>query len=81
MLTIKVNWGLNSEGHPFYSVFTADKYTVDVLGWSGDSKNGSKPSQVRLLLDDDKHDILLGLGTKTYVMNPHGSTIDTIIVY
>ena len=69
MLTIKVNWGNNSDGFPMYSVYTADKYSVDHL-----------PTTVRLLLDDDKHDILLGLGSRTYVMNTHGATVDTIIV-
>ena len=53
-----------------YSVYTADKYTVD----------GLSKTTVRLLLDDGKHDIQLGLGSRTYVMNTHGATVDTIVV-
>jgi hypothetical protein len=70
MLTLKVNWGDNHEGFPMYSVYTAEKYLVDVLS----------VGSIRLLLDDGKHDISLGKGSKTYVMNDRGATVDTIIV-
>lgn len=69
MLTIKICWGNNSAGFPMYSVYTAEKYTVDP----------QNVGTIRLLLDDTKHDICLGAGSKTYVMNDRGATVDTIV--
>ena len=77
MLTVRVNWGNNSEGFPLYSVYIAEKYTVDT------NPEASKPDAeyyTRLLLDDGKHDIRLGKGSRTFVMNTHGATVDTIVV-
>lgn len=67
MFTIKIEWGNNSEGFPMYSVFNAEKYIVDGMS-----------DYVRLLLDDTKHDIQLRPGSRTYIMNDKGATIDTI---
>jgi hypothetical protein len=54
-----------------YSVYTAEKYTV--LGVQNEK-------YLHLVLDDGRVDINLGVGSRTFVMNDRGSTIDTIVV-
>jgi hypothetical protein len=71
MLTLRINWGPHSPDFPMYSVYTAEKYTV--LGVQNDK-------YLHLVLDDGRVDINLGVGSRTFVMNDRGSTIDTIVV-
>lgn len=64
-MTLKIEW---APDYPGYTVFTADNYVVN--------RNSNETTQ--LLLDNGKHDILLTKGSKVYVMNDRGSTVDTI---
>lgn len=70
MLTIKVYWGPHSPDFPLYSVYSGSKYTL----------SGVEGADFKHLVIDDSINIELGKGTRTYVMNSHGSTVDTIIV-
>jgi hypothetical protein len=76
-MTVLVNWANDNGGDlPLRSAWECEKYTVDA------TKNACGPGKdgVRLLLDDGKHDIYLGTGSRAYVMNSHGATIDRIVV-
>lgn len=64
MLTLKIEW---APDYPGYTVFTADCYVVN--------RNSNETTQ---LLLDGKQDILLTKGSKVYVMNDRGATVDTI---
>jgi len=67
MFTIKAVW--KHSDFPSYSVYTAEKYCV---GRRGDTN-------VTTVMIDDIREIAVGEGDRVYVMNEHGSTIDTII--
>jgi len=71
-MTIKIVWG--QLGFPLYHVYTADQYLVESLR----DDNGAATGNMRLLIDSDKHDILLSGKDRAYVMNDRGSTIDVI---
>lgn len=74
MLTIKVCWGVdNHHGFPMYSVFTGKKYSVEV------NPEGPNTPYTSLSIDDGVNNINLGPGSRTYVMNGSGATVDTII--
>jgi hypothetical protein len=80
---IKVEWQKpNEDGHTMYNVWEASEYFVEFLGWSGSGginvPTVSGPSQVRLMLDSSKHDIILSNGDTAFVMNDTGKTIDII---
>jgi hypothetical protein len=75
MLTIKVYWGPHALDFPLYSVYSGNKYTVSGV----ENRDGSIADFKHLVIDDSVN-IELGKGSRTYVMNSHGATIDTIIV-
>lgn len=78
-MIVKVDWAKpNSDGFKMYHVWECSEYFVEVTGYKGDSINGSSPSNIRLMLDCDKHDIVLNGGDTAYVMNDSGKTIEVV---
>jgi hypothetical protein len=78
-MIVKVAWAQpNSEGHQMYHVYQASEYLVEFLGWSGSSGGPSGPSQARLMIDGDAHEIYLSHGDTAYIMNDEGKTIDVV---
>jgi len=61
-----------------YHVYQCSDYFVEITGFSGSSNGPSGPSNVRLMLDGDKHDIALSGGDEAFIMNDTGKTIDII---
>ena len=78
-MIVRVNWAQpNSDGHQMYHVYQATEYFVETTGWSGSLNGPSGPSNVRLMLDGDKHDICLSNGDTAFVMNDDGKTVDVV---
>ena len=67
-MVIRVDWV--NVGHKLYHVYEASDYFVE--------PSDSTESQVRLVLDNGKHDMLLSGGDVAWIMNNDGKTIDTI---
>lgn len=66
MLTVRIDWA--TKEFPLRSGYTCEKYTVDQLN----------EDSIRLLLDDGKHDILIGGKAEAFIMNDHAATVDII---
>jgi len=82
-MIVKVEWSKpNSDGFKMYHTYECSEYFVEITGWSGSCgpgmKTESQPSNVRLMLDCNKHDICLSGGDVAYIMNNEGKTIDIV---
>lgn len=78
-MIVRIHWAQpNSDGHKMFHIYECKEYFVEELAYSGSSNGPSGPSQIRLMLDCQEHDICLSNGDVAYVMNNEGKTIDSI---
>lgn len=70
-MMLKIEWATRPIGSRSYHVWQMDEYFVE------DVQNTS-PSQVRVILDSSRHDILMTAGDIAYVMNDDGKTVEII---
>ena len=71
-MIVKVAWGKRTLDAPeMYHVYQCSEYFVE-------EAKDCAPTQIRLMLDANKHDISLSNGDAAFIMNDVGKTIDVI---
>ena len=78
-MIVKVCWEKTGVGskNGLYHTYEVSHYLVEIISWSG-AIDTSTPRKIRLVLDDNKHNLLLSGGDIAFVMNNTGKTIEVI---
>ena len=79
-MIIRVNWATpNSNVESMYHVYSANEYFVEYFRPAPpEGSDQLQKCQVRLMIDGEKHDVLLSCGDTAYIMNDSGKTVEVI---